>query len=168
MATKPACKPLQMARYAGRSGSRAASVSGHLRRSCSAWFCLKDMGNKCLCRNDTERVNPSWGQRDQFLKVLPRVLILSVVGNRKGKLSPLPNCSLISGSGQDQELGISVENQGEVCTTTHPLLCPFQDSASLPRRCQYLAFEECSKICLKFLRVWERLWFLWIYFFIVF
>lgn len=91
MATKPACKPLQMARYAGRSGYRAASVSGHLRRPCNTWFCLKEMGNKCLCRNDTERVDPSWGQGDQLPKVPPRVLILSVVGNWKGTLSPTPN-----------------------------------------------------------------------------
>lgn len=91
MATKPACKPLQMTRYAGRSGYRVASVSGHLRRPCSTWFCLKEMGNKCLCRNDTEGVDPSWGQGNQLLKVPPRVLILSVMSNRKRTFSPTPN-----------------------------------------------------------------------------
>lgn len=121
----------------------------------SAW--KRWVTNVCAGMTQKEWILPE-DKRISFLKSLPGFWSYRV-GNRKGTLSPTPN-ELLSylWNGPDQELHILVENQREVYTTTHPFLCPFQDSASLPRRCQPFAFEECSKIYLKFLRVWKHFW----------
>lgn len=137
----------------------------------SAW--KRWVTNVCAGMTHKELILPE-DKGISFLKSLPGFWSYQWWAIGRGHCHPqlmephLTNCSLISGSGPDQELHILVENQREVYTTTHPLLCAFHDSASLPRRCQSLGFEDCTKICLKFLRVWEHLWFLRIYFFIFF
>lgn len=63
MATEPDCKPLQMARYAGRSCCETAAVSGNLSGPCSkCWAVFERDGVANSWRSDVELVNPSLGQ----------------------------------------------------------------------------------------------------------
>lgn len=172
MATEPACKPLQMARYAGSLAIRlqlALGTSEDLVALDCAWKSWVTNGRAGTTQKELI-IPPGRSIKGKTSSGPTPPGLWScrwrVIG--RGKCRPyLMNCCLIAGTGPVRSGMTHFSREPEEdYTTSHSLLCPFQGWASLPRSCQSLAFEECSKMCLKFLNVWESLWFLWIYFFI--